>query len=82
MLMVVAFPRAATRMRARGWRLACAEASRDVGFLPGLGLGPQPAGAATLANALAARLRRALHSGSPPLVCAACRAAGAEPWGC
>lgn len=64
-------------MRSRGWRLACTEAARDVGFLPGLGLGLQPAGSATLANAIAARVRRALRSGSAPLVCSACRAAGA-----
>ena len=52
--------------------LSCMQAAAQVVYVPGL----QGAESATLMGAVGVRLRAALRSPSPPLVCSAARTAG------
>ena len=55
--------------------MGCLQAAAEIVYVPGL----QGAESATLMGAVGVRLRAALRSPSPPLVCSAARTAGQSP---
>ncbi|KAL3136456.1 hypothetical protein ABBQ38_005712 [Trebouxia sp. C0009 RCD-2024] len=61
------------RMRIRAWSMVASQAGAEVVYVPDM-QGPE---SATLMGAVGVRLRAALRSPSPPLVCSAARTAGA-----
>lgn len=61
------------RMRIRAWSMVASQAAAEVVYVPDM-QGPE---SATLMGAVGVRLRAALRSPSPPLVCSAARTAGA-----